>query len=598
MNKYVRIVLAKTGDGQVKISRASPLEVTVQEPRPSAPTHADVQILATLLALFDSTTLLTVPARDFDRARHSFTHPRVRISTMKFDKGQILKNVGSSWFALGVNVLVGIFLSPYILHRLGDEAFGLWILIFSVTGYYGLFDLGIRSSIVRYVARYAATREQAELDRLVSTALATYSCIGAITMAITLAAAWYVNATKIPPDFIPTARRLLWIVGAAVSLGFPFAVFSGILEGLQRFYLLNFTTISATLLRAALIVVALRNGRGLLTVALITVAMPLAGGLVNAAAVFRHLRLHLAFRHVSRSTLRQIASYSGTTFLIIVAGRLRFKTDALVIGSFLSVAAVTYFTIGARLVDYATEVVQSMAQIFVPMSSQSDAEGDLPRLRQIFVAGNRMCALVIFPITAILVVLGKSVIEAWMGARYVAVSYPILLILLIPSTLMIMQAASSRVLFGMGKHQMLAKVTLAEGIANLVLSIVLVRKFGIVGDALGTAIPLTCTVLFFLPLHLCRLLKLRLLSYLRHSFLLPFGLTIPLIGALFLLRRWFIPHHLIPLAEQTVIALSVYGIGLAWAVWTRRAWRVEGLSYDERDAEVGVELVETSRQEA
>jgi len=518
---------------------------------------------------------------------------------MKFDKGQILRNVGSSWFALGVNVLVGIFLSPYILHRLGDTAFGLWILIFSVTGYYGLFDLGIRSSIVRYVAKFAATGERDELDRLVSTALASYSCIGAVTMLITLVAAGYVNAIfKIPPEFVNTARWLLLIVGAAVSLGFPFAVFSGILEGLQRFYLLNFTTITATLLRALLIVIALRNGRGLLTVALITVSMPLMGGLINAAAVFRHLPLRLGIGYVKRSTLGQIASYSGTTFVIIVAGRLRFKTDALVIGTFLSAAAVTYFTIGARLVDYATEVVQSMAQIFVPMSSQSDALGDLQRLRQIFVAGNRMCALVIFPITAILVLLGKSVIEAWMGARYVTASYPILLILLIPSTLMIMQAASSRVLFGMGKHQMLAKVTLAEGIANLVLSIILVRKYGIVGDALGTAIPLSCTVLFFLPHHLCRLLKLRLLSYLRHSFLLPLGLTVPLVGALLLLRRWFVPHHLVPLAEQTVIALGVYGIGLAWAIWTRKAWQVRGLSYDERDAEIGIELAETSRQEA
>jgi len=518
---------------------------------------------------------------------------------MKFDKRQIFRNVGSSWFALGVNVLVGIFLSPYILHRLGDTAFGLWILIFSLTGYYGLFDLGIRSSIVRYVARFAATREQEELDRLVSTALASYSCIGMLTMLITLVVAWFVTAIfKIPLEFLTTARWLLLIVGAAVSLGFPFAVFSGILEGLQRFYLLNFTSISATLLRALLIVVALRDGRGLLTVALITVCIPLLGGLINAAAVFRLIPLRLGIRSVRRSTLRQIASYSGTTFVIIVAGRLRFKTDALVIGTFLSAAAVTYFTIGARLVDYATEVVQSMAQIFVPMSSQSDAVGDLGRLRQIFVAGNRMCALVIFPITAILIVLGKSVIEAWMGARYVAASYPILLILLIPSTLMIMQAASSRVLFGMGKHQMLAKVTLAEGIANLVLSILLVRKYGIVGDALGTAIPLSCTVLFFLPIHLCRLLKLRLLSYLRHSFLLPLGLTAPLVGALFLLRRWFIPHHLLPLAEQTLIALAVYGVGLAWAVWTRRAWQVEGLSYDERDAEIGIELAETSRQEA
>src|ERR1700688_279758 len=96
----------------------------------------------------------------------------------KYEKRQILKNVGSSWSALGTNVLVGIFLSPLILHRLGDAAFGIWVLIFSVTGYYGLFDLGIRSSIVRYVAKYSASGEKKELDRLISTALFTYSAIG------------------------------------------------------------------------------------------------------------------------------------------------------------------------------------------------------------------------------------------------------------------------------------------------------------------------------------------------------------------------------------------------------------------------------------
>src|SRR6516164_5067955 len=141
---------------------------------------------------------------------------------MKFDKSQILKSVGSSWFALGVNVLVGIFLSPYILHRLGDTAFGLWILIFSATGYYGLFDLGIRSSIVRYVAKYSATDEPEELNRLVNTALFGYCGIGFLALVITLVASAYVNVIfRIPADFATTARWLLLMVGTSVSLGFP-----------------------------------------------------------------------------------------------------------------------------------------------------------------------------------------------------------------------------------------------------------------------------------------------------------------------------------------------------------------------------------------
>jgi len=67
----------------------------------------------------------------------------------KFEKRQILKNVGSSWSALAINVVVGVFLSPFIVHRLGDAAYGIWVLIFSVTGYYGLFDLVIRFQVHR-----------------------------------------------------------------------------------------------------------------------------------------------------------------------------------------------------------------------------------------------------------------------------------------------------------------------------------------------------------------------------------------------------------------------------------------------------------------
>lgn len=517
---------------------------------------------------------------------------------MKFDKGQILKNVGSSWFALGVNVLVGIFLSPYILHRLGDDAFGLWILIFSVTGYYGLFDLGIRSSIVRYVAKYSAINAQDELDRLISTAMFSYGLIGLLTMAFTLIATYYVDSIfHVPPNFLATARWLLLMVGASVSLGFPIGVFSGILEGLQRFYVLNSISVVSTLLRALLIVIALGHGGGLLIVALITVALPLIGGIANFFMALRILPLRLRLGYTNWSSLRVIAGYSGTTFLIIVAQRLRFKTDALVIGTFLSAAAVTYFTIGSRLVDYAAETVSSLAQIFIPMSSQAQGKGDLEAVRKIFVLGNRACAFIIFPIAAMLTILGKSVIEAWVGAKYVAASYPVLLVLLYPTTLMLAQSASGRTLWGLAKHKVLAWVTLVEGVANLVLSIILVRHYGILGDAIGTAIPLACTQIFFLPSHLCHLLGVKVTTYLYRAFVLPLLLCTPMIATLLLMQRWFVPHRLSELLLQFGIAAGVYAIGLGWAFWANRAWNVGHLGTNAED-EVALALVETYQEEA
>jgi O-antigen/teichoic acid export membrane protein len=396
-----------------------------------------------------------------------------------------------------------------------------------------------------------------------------------------------------PPDFLPTAKLLFLVVGAAVALGFPAGVFGGILEGLNRFYFVNLTNLVSTLLRALLIVLALNHGYGLLAVAIITVTLPLLGAAVRAAIVLRTLALKFGWKYVDRSSFREIAHYSGISFILMIAYKLRFKTDEVVISTFLSVAAVTFFSNGDRLVEYSGEVVSSLAQIFVPMSGQSDAKGDLNRLRRIFLAGNRACALIVFPITATLIILGKSVITAWVGPRYVTASYPVMLVLLIPSTFALAQAASPRILYGMARHKSLAWVTGMEGIANLILSIVLIRPFGIVGDALGTAIPLTCTSLFFMPRHLCRILDVRMRTFLRETYTLPLLLCSPTVVALLLVRRWFFARTYPQVLLQIIIGLVPYGIGLAWALWTKRVWQIEGMEPAQQLDPVGMALIES-----
>ena len=510
----------------------------------------------------------------------------------------IIKNVGSSWFSLGVNILVGIFLSPFILHRLGNTAYGAWILAFSVTGYYGLFDLGIRSSVIRFVSTYSATQDRDGLARLINTSLALYTAIGVAAMLATLAvSAWAGSLFRIPLDFLPTAKMLFLMVGGAVAIGFPTGLFGGVLEGLGRFYAVNVTNLAATLARAALILLALTHGYGLLTVALITVALPLLASTVRALIALRLVRVPLGWRYVERGALTQIARYSGASFALMVAYKLRFKTDELVISTMLSVAAVTFFSVGDRLVDYTMEVVGSLAQVFVPMSGQSAARGDAAHLRKIFIAGNRACALVVFPITATLIILGKQIITAWVGPSYVAASYPVMLALLVPSTFALAQAASTRILYGMAKHQSLAWVSSMEAVANVVLSIILVRPLGIFGDALGTAIPLACTALYFMPRHLCRLLGVRLATFLREAYTLPLLLVTPAVAALLLVSRWFFAHNYLQVGLQILVGLAPYGLGLAWAYRSGRLLRITGAGSPAPPDAVDAALVQGFQEE-
>jgi O-antigen/teichoic acid export membrane protein len=477
-------------------------------------------------------------------------------------RNRALKNVASSWTGLAINIAVGFFLSPFILHHLGDEAFGLWVLIFSITGYYGLFDFGIRSSLIRYVSKFEATGDKDQLARIINTSLFTYSCLGLLLMIPTVLGSIYVDRLfRVPPAFFHDARLLFFIVGTSLALGFPLAISNGVLEGLQKFYLMNWTNIVSMLLRAALTVVVLRRGYGLLTVALITVSFPLVTSAVRAVIVQRLLHVPYGRKYVDRSAFKQVANYGSITFVIIVAQRLRFKTDAVIIGSFVSAAAITYFSIGARLVDYAGEVVGSMAQIFTPMSSQFHAAGDFDRLRRVFISGNRACALAMFPMSVSLIVMGKSVIESWVGLRYVS-SYSVLLVLLIPATLYYVQSTSNRVLFGMSQHRSLAIVVLIEGVANVILSVALVRPYGIMGDAIGTAIPMLGTALFFLPRHACRKLDVPLGKFLLEAYFYPAIACIPMIFVLILMQHAFYAHRYPQLVLNLSAGGAAYGAGV------------------------------------
>ncbi len=504
----------------------------------------------------------------------------------KINKRQLVTNVGSSWFSLGFDVLVGLFLSPFLLHWLGDTAFGIWVLIFSITGYYGLFDLGIRSSVVRYVSKFTATDDIEDLAKLINTSLFTYSCIGVFSLLVTVFLSFYVDHIfKIPPEFHSTARWLLLMVGASVGIGFPLGVVGGYLDGLQRFYINNWANIAGDVARLVLIILAVRRGRGLLTIAAITVLLPIVLYVIRGIVAYRILPVPFGLKYVDRATFRTMANYSGVTLIIMVATQLKFKTDNLVIGTMISAAAVTYFSIGARIVSYAQQMVMALAQNFLPLASQSEATGNTNRLRKVFLAGNRVCAFTAFPIAVTLLILGKSVIEVWVGKKYVATSYSVLVILIIPATLMWAQAASGRVLFGISKHRTWAFVTLGEGIANLVLSIILVRFYGIVGDAWGTAIPLTCTMLFFMPQHLCKKLDLHVRTFIRESYTLPFLLSLPLAAVLLLMQRWFVPHNYRGLGVQLFIGGIVYGLGLLWVVMSKRALRVDDSSLQGRSIE-------------
>ena len=479
-----------------------------------------------------------------------------------------IKNVAGSWFGLASNMVVGFLLTPFILHRLGNTAFGLWVLMSSFTGYYGLLDLGLRNAIIRFVARYQATDEIDELAKVVSTGFFAYAGVAALATLISLVAAANVQAWfDLSAGDAEEARALLLVVGIGTAVGMPVALFGGVLEGLQRFALVGSVQAVGTIVRAAVIYFGLSAGHGIVFVGGVTVGVNLATAAVVMWAAFRICSPKLLrWSYASRSTLSAMAAFGLVTFWIGIAQVFRFQLDSMVVAACISVPAVTFFAAGGRLVNYATDVVQALAQVFTPMSSALHASGSTDGLRRVLILGNRYSAFVAFPISVTLLLIGSRFIQVWLGVQYVS-SQSVLAILIVPTALYLAQATSPKILYGMARHKTLAMVLLAEGVANLVLSVTLSRPYGLNGVAMGTAIPLFCTAVFFLPIHLCRLLQLRLRDFLWGAFGYPILLTVPVALVIRILDARLPSRSWKELLEIVFAAVTVYAVELLVYFW-------------------------------
>ena len=74
-------------------------------------------------------------------------------------QGIFARNISSNLAGFLVSAVVALLLSPFIIRTLGDVKYGLWTLLISLTGYYGILDLGVRSAVGHYVTRYWAKND-------------------------------------------------------------------------------------------------------------------------------------------------------------------------------------------------------------------------------------------------------------------------------------------------------------------------------------------------------------------------------------------------------------------------------------------------------
>jgi O-antigen/teichoic acid export membrane protein len=160
----------------------------------------------------------------------------------------------------------------------------------------------------------------------------------------------------------------------------------------------------------------------------------------------------------------------------------------------------------------------------------------------------------VLPIHLGMLFFGRPFLERWIGGReYADWCFPAMAILSATLTIGVAQSVASRILYGMGKLRLFARLALAEAVVNLALSFALVGPLGLTGVAIAVAAP---NVLFCIGtiVYSCYVLELSITRYVQASWLKPI-----VAGCLPAAVWWFAT----PAAATWVAIAWGIGIGLA-----------------------------------
>ena len=481
----------------------------------------------------------------------------------------MFKSIGSNWVVTAVTILAVYFLTPFTIHKLGDDGYGTWTLINSITGYLGLLMLGVPMASVRYFAQHVAAGDEQALNKAVGSCATLYLCLGLI--AVFAGAGMYlffVGSYNIPASLMPDARLAFSLVVIYVSIGFLALLPNGILAAHDDFVPRNVVRLWGVLLRLVLTFGLLAIQASLAMLAIVQLVCTIFDFALCWALIKRrypNVRLRLA--DFDWKMTRSIFAFSMYVLVLNAGARLSFETDSIVIGKFMNVGSIPYFTVANSFLIYLMEFLLSIAAVVMPAATRLQTHGKFDEMRDIFLKWSKIALTMTLAAGLFLIVLGPRFIAWWVDPSFEQPAGQVLQILMLSYVVFLpVRGVALPMLMGLGKAGLPTIGFLVTGIVNLALSIALVGPMGLAGVALGTAIPnvLFAAVVF---VQACREMKVPIGKFFQYVVPRAVVGAVPALALLLWLKVGLDIRGLFAIAIAGVAMTLVFAVTLVFFVY-------------------------------
>lgn len=335
---------------------------------------------------------------------------------------QLKAGAALNYVIIGLNALLGLVYTPFMLRMMGHSEYGLYSLVSSVIGYLTILDFGFGNAIIRYTAKYRAEGKDKEQSSMFGMFLILYSVIGLIAFIGGLALYFNVDSlfgATMTADELSKAKIMMLILTFNLAVTFPFSIFGSIITAYENFVFQKIIQIVRLLLSTGVIIVLLLYGYKAIAMVIVHTIFNVATLLINLLYCKRKLKIRFTFGKFQWGFLKEISIYSFWIFLIQIMDKIYWSTGQFILGAISGTVAVSVFAVAIQLESMYMTFSNAIAGVFLPRVSYMVANNaSNEQISDLFIKTGRIQFMIVGLILSGFIVFGRQFINIWAGDGY------------------------------------------------------------------------------------------------------------------------------------------------------------------------------------
>jgi O-antigen/teichoic acid export membrane protein len=451
-------------------------------------------------------------------------------------------NVFTSWGGHMVYIVAGFIMPRMIDRHVGQTALGVWDFGWSIVSYFVLAQVGVGSSVNRYVAKHRAVGDLEGLRRTVSSVTCIQAAAAAFSVALTLATAWvlpFLYGSRLGMD-TRTAQWVIGLLGTSVAVQMMFNAYGGVITGCHRWDVHNGLNSAFYGVSVAAMMLGLTLGGGLITLAALYLAGTLATELTRWWLAYRICpELKIGLKYATWDESRSLLVFGGKTVVDNLSRLLLGQANFILVATYLGPGALAVYARPVALVRHIENLTNKFAFLLSPAASSLKSTQQHDELRDLLIQATKFAAYFAMPLTVFLAILGTPILSLWMGPGYEP--GPIMALLAAGNFLPLTLRPATHVRVGLNAHGRVGWASFAVAIAGVLAALVALGIFhtGLTGAALALVVPYALGNGVFVLVYACRRVGIPSMKFARAAFAGPAGCAIPLAIALWVVRVVF-----------------------------------------------------------